>query len=872
MKREKSEYPSAQLSPDAAQVTDNDGLSAASHDLPFSAPPVHDFANNSNGITSNNLPIPEIRPLEDLLFPKKDPRICRTMSTDHLSTLISLTHFTRSHARSLSGQTIVSPDTPQVSTSALFAENVSPTISSLELAGIQSNLSAGVLHEFWLGLLEQRQKERLDFLLILPFYDTRLEDSEEEHFEAIIAQKWRMVRSAKLEPVYRDAFKAIRKLKAERQRDVRNLKLELKSQGDVLQQSISASQKVQKEMDRLRKQMKITSEGYTGVPNLQNSAQIDQITALRQQLQEKDVRLESANKETENLKIHVKRLNKENRLMTRSFVENQRAFEDHYIRQGQLAACLDQEPAKTADIKRDLAYKDKLYNDLEKRAADCAGELRKVKMQRTLEKDRSEQKTGHLKAELESKSIALRKLALRKDKYRKSNEQILDTLKQRLTQDDFINALSEYYTEVLQDNAFLCASFEEQELELVHRREQVYDLTIANHDFSANLDEHHEKYSELEKEKTAAENKVTELQVELELLPQQYAEAVNAKVEELANLHNALAESQKFVAHISSIGATEIQHEMLKQKDNIIALQRDELIQTKKHNLALRHDLSRQTEITTDNARWIFWGQRKEELRQKRLVNLTNEVERLRNLVMVKDGTLDMTDVLNDIEAMGAVKAVRDDQVGDLARLAVKFLGYMHLFEHALKSLNIEVTVEGRKELISECRTGLAYHGVILTEDEQIAEEMYDDNWDAEELDKEDDDNTSDNGLEKEDNEADNSHLPASDAVPATNPTAAIGNPLANAISAGNATPSANGTLVATNNLPANNQLPTYGNMGNYKADLDVEAYKSKGKQKEQGEMKSGVDLIEKLFPKRLPAKDNSKASEQAKLGKLFDF
>ena len=708
----------------------------------------------------------DIRPLEDLLFPRKEPRLCRTISTDRFATLKLPNPFERDHTRSFSGETMVNPSTPRTDDSSSFVEETFPSISSLDLAGTLSNLITGVpLYNSFLDLLEQRQGQRLNILKLLPFYDAILEDSEEERIENLVAQKWRMVRKFKVETAYRNALEAARVQKARRRRDTQNLKHKLQSQNCVLQQVISASQKVQNEMDRLKKQAKTASGGHIGISTTQNSAQIAQITVLKQRLEEKDVRLESAVTETRSLKRQVEDLTKENRAMTRNFIENQRAFHDHYARQCQIAACLDQDPAKTADVRRDLAYKDKMYVDLEKRAADCAGELKKVKLQSTLEQDRNENKICHLETELESRAIALRQMALRKERYRKSNEEILNMLKQRLTQDDFVNALSQYYDEVLQDNAFLSAAVQEQELELAHRRGQVYEMTAARRDLDSDLKEHEEKYSSLEKEKNAAENKKVELQVELELLAQQHARELNDRDAELANVHNTVAESQEFVARIFSMGTTESQQEMLKQKDNIIALQRGELIETKKLNLTLRNDLDRQTEITMDNARWISWGQHKEELRQKRLLNLTSEVERLRSLVLVKDGTVDMTEILDDIEAMRAVKAVRDDWIGDLARLAMKFLGYVHLLEQQLKSLDFELTVEGRAQLISECRAGLAYHGLTLNEDEQIEEGTYDDNWDAEELEKEDVDGASDDGLEEEFKEARNTSPPAKDAV-----------------------------------------------------------------------------------------------------------
>ena len=473
-------------------------------------------------------------------------------------------------------------------------------------------------------------------------------------------------------------------------------------------------------------------------------------------------------------------------------------------------------------------------------------------MQSTLEQDRSDRKIGHLEEKLKRKSILLEKMTLRKEEYRRSNEQILDMLKQRLTQDDFVYALVEYYNKVLQDNALLRASSEEHELELGRQQGEIYDLTAARHDLVSALENQKEAYSGLEEEKSATEDKMVELQVENDLLEQRHQELLQAKDAEIADVRHTLAITEDLKAVVSGMSITELQREISQQKDNVIARQRDELIETKKLNLALQRELGRQAEMVMNNARWIFWDQHKDELRQKRLVNLTDEVELLRNLVMVKDGNMDLTDMLDHIEAIRAVKALREDWIGDLARLAVRFLSYVHVLELQLKSSNIEPSNEGRIKLISDCREGLAYHGMTLTEDEQIEESVYDDDWDAEELKQED----RDDGLLVEDNEEKKSPLHAEDDVLTTETV-----PVSNA-------PTAHDALTITKTHPSSNQLTTKDNMNNEKAGVGAKTSDQKEKQKDQGGKNSGLDLIDELFPKKQLAEED----EARKKSKLFDF
>ena len=374
-KQNEPKYPSTNPSQDAAPVSEDDNPPVASQNLSIHPPSVQDPTDSSDGVISNDLPSIEIRPLEELLFPIKESRLCRTMSINHLKIRDCSTVVKRGHT-SLSGETIVDQGIPQMSASVSFVEEVSLSISSLDLAGIQSDSSTELAsYNSDLQFIEQRQKEKLDVLKSLPFYNAVLEENVEEHLETIAAQRWRTVRKSKVEAFYGSTHESIRVQKAKWQKTAQELKCKLRSKDDLLQKTISASQKVQEQMDQLKQRVKTTSEEYIDVQLMPNSVQKDQIIALKQKLERKEVEFQNAVVETKNLHRRLADLIRENRAMTRNFIVNQRGFEDNYIRQGQLIAYLDQDPSRSAGIQRDLAYKDKMYHDLEKRAVDCAGEL-----------------------------------------------------------------------------------------------------------------------------------------------------------------------------------------------------------------------------------------------------------------------------------------------------------------------------------------------------------------------------------------------------------------------------------------------------------------------------------------------------------------
>ena len=659
-------------------------------------PSAQGFWQEVDDIISDMPPTPELPPIEDLIFPKKDPRLCRTMSTGRLETVIQVNLVQLGHSRNFSGDTMVSEDTEKTNTSTSFVESISGEVQDLK-----------------------REVELKDELLQQTISVTQKLQSENDDLKQ------------KLENI--------------------DFKREIEFKDGLLQQTISVTQKLQSEYDDLKQQVENMDCGTTDAPSateeylqkenarwfaiissMQNVGQAGQITALKQQLHAKDIEFASAKDEVNNLKSELDEVKNQNRMMTETFADNQRGFDDQFARMTHIQEYMENDPSNTPDAHRDLEYKDKLYSELEKRSADCAGELRKVKMQRVLEQDNSSRKIVHLEAELKSVEMALQKMASRKEKYRMSNEEILSMLKQRLTQNNIVKAISDYFDEVRADNASLCASSEELELELIHRRGQVYDLTEACYRSDQQSEEQKERFDSLEQEKSAAENKVVELEIQRDFVSQEHGEFVTDKDAEIADLNETIAQGEEYIKHLQSTTANERQAVVLRHKDHIIRQQRTELIEVKKLTATLKQQTAEQYYIDQRNAQFAYLAERKDKMRQKRVENLTNEVDTLRQLVTVKDGTADMNEVLDEIEALKMIKHRREDWIGELANLAIKFLLHVHMLEDQLESAGIEVDKEGRAELIQACRKGLSYQGVRLTEDEKIFTRNYEDDWDDE--------------------------------------------------------------------------------------------------------------------------------------------
>ncbi len=125
----------------------------------------------------DTLPIAVKSLVDDLLFPKKNPRLCqlRTLSTDRLQTL-----FKAGHQRHLSGDTLVGSNDGQTKTSFVLPECSVPDSSILDSTDVQSEDTEVQLEGNEIQLYRQ-----------LAFYNASLYDSEEERIRAEVGAEWK---------------------------------------------------------------------------------------------------------------------------------------------------------------------------------------------------------------------------------------------------------------------------------------------------------------------------------------------------------------------------------------------------------------------------------------------------------------------------------------------------------------------------------------------------------------------------------------------------------------------------------------------------------------------------------------------------------
>lgn len=139
----------------------------------------------------DTLPIEVKSLVDDLLFPKKDPRLCqlRTLSTDRLQTM-----FKAGHQRQLSGDTLVGSDDEQAKTSFVVPECPVPNSSVLDSTNVQSEDKEVQSKD------EEDQPEDTEVQLEgdetqlykqLAFYNASLYDSEEERIRAEVGAEWK---------------------------------------------------------------------------------------------------------------------------------------------------------------------------------------------------------------------------------------------------------------------------------------------------------------------------------------------------------------------------------------------------------------------------------------------------------------------------------------------------------------------------------------------------------------------------------------------------------------------------------------------------------------------------------------------------------
>ena len=750
--------------------------------------------NDNISTVLDTLPVGKKSLVDDLLFPRKDPRLCRlrTLSADRLQTLFQV-----GHQRCLSGDTLVEVDDQQTRVPTSHVERSSRNSSIQDQTGIQLELLMQ-LPFYNLGFEDPGQWESLEVALFkeLPFYNAVLEDSEQERIGAVVEAEWKVVlkfkgklhyqEMAELKEDHEDTIRSLHESSAESmalwRRRTQKFKLENKAVKAELKSSNTLCDELKKKLEntelhdehsaetrpnehtlireenaRLRGvivfmqdigRQKVTDLYYqllekdiitndvfqqkSRVENelLEKDIVINNIfqqkAQVENELQDRDFVIHDLYEQKAQVKNALAQAAEENHLLSTNWAKDKEAFDSNFRQLQFLTAIQEQEPEKPAEIQKLLDYKNKQFSDLEKRAGEAVTALRKEEIQSKLGLELSAKRIGQIEQELEKERLAVRMLRYSKEDYKKTSQDILGMLRMRLTESDVNNAMSRFHNILLQDNAIMASGAKEQEHELLETRARISAMEIEGCNLRLALQESEARNKQLEVEKQATDIASEELKWKLDLLPEEHREVVTAKDATITDLQQCLSIRNQQFAAMECSSSDDQTLAFLRDKGYQIGYQKNEIDRLSQ----VVRDLETQLNELRESQRWDFACVRQAQVQEyamsQRLQQLTNEVERLHEILTEKDlasepdaGDTDSYAIDALKEELAAVRQQRDtrnDWLNELTRLALQLLARMRSIETQLRLQGLEVDNDERAALMLFCCDALRPHGLDVSE------------------------------------------------------------------------------------------------------------------------------------------------------------
>lgn len=245
--------------------------------------------------------------------------------------------------------------------------------------------------------------------------------------------------------------------------------------------------------------------------------------------------------------------------------------------QDQLSPAAEDSLSNSTKTANHLAYKDKMYEDLEKRFQDYTTANEKQQKVLSDEKVESENYIDALKKALEIQTAAVVKAAEDKKVYREGMSKSLTTTLAAVPQDDFIEALSFHFDVVQKDNQVLAGKVVELEEEVLNFKEEATRHEWEQIGLLKELGAQKESIDQLKQAKEVVVGELDAVRYTSEVAEECHKKEKKDYQAHLGNLQNELqAQGERYAALNRGSVDERIQYE-LNSKDNFIQALRDRL-------------------------------------------------------------------------------------------------------------------------------------------------------------------------------------------------------------------------------------------------------------------------------------------------------
>ena len=398
---------------------------------------------------------------------------------------------------------------------------------------------------------------------------------------------------------------------------------QVQSKDEVLQQVVANHQGLQLRYEELQQRLarQGSAEALTeSILPAHNNAVFEQVTELESIVRRQDHVIDF--------------LYKRNNGLTAALAKDKAESDFNLARVYQLTYVLEDKPPSDPEKDRLLEYKDKMYKDLDTRCSDIITALettvQTMEKQAELDKTRNTEEITTLHHELEKKSRLNSDLQARKDAFRTTNKLMFDMRKRSTDDTGFQKALNEIFEVVQQDNLYLEAAVEDRTKDVSDARIEIASLKSTIRDFDAAEGDKDRTIATLEARKRALECDLGRLQIEAEILPTEYNEALAEKDALISHYqHQAEISIQEKNSFINARLDFWVRRSLQSKDNEIYQLQRRvEEIHT--HNLGFRYRMDKMMDIRAQDADYAYADGVESQLNKDRTKAAEEEAAKLR--------------------------------------------------------------------------------------------------------------------------------------------------------------------------------------------------------------------------------------------------
>ena len=229
-----------------------------------------------------------------------------------------------------------------------------------------------------------------------------------------------------------------------------------------------------------------------------------------------------------------------------------------------------------------MAYKDKLYQDLEKRFQDCSAVFEEHQKRASSANKDAIDEIISLRKELRERKAAMDCKEEEKEKYRKESEKVHEMLLSQIHYDEFVEALSYHFDLVREDNCTLVTRVRELEEQIKGLKHEVTGHERKAKNLAKEFNAQNESVRDLEDDKKALESKVDSMTYMAEVAEGCQNEDTKTYKEHINALNSELRMARETLCHLDRSSAPERILWELNYRDAFIAGLKSDLFETQK--------------------------------------------------------------------------------------------------------------------------------------------------------------------------------------------------------------------------------------------------------------------------------------------------